>query len=37
MWRAEAGEGYMEGPTFVEAAVITSAALLKLLSPLLLQ
>lgn len=34
MWTAEAGEGYMEGTTFVAAAVITSVALLERLSPL---
>lgn len=34
MWRAEAGEGYIEGTIFAAAAVITSVALHKLLSPL---
>lgn len=34
MWRAEAGEGYMEGTIFAAAAVITSVPLLKRLSPL---
>lgn len=33
MWRAAAGEGYMEGTIFAAAAVITSVALLRRLSP----
>lgn len=34
MWRTEAGEGYIEGTIFAAAAVITSVAPLKLLSPI---